>query len=531
VTTHLGRGEAVDAQKVYQRRWAILGVLILSLFVESIDNTIVNVALPSLVRQLGATASQLQWITDAYILVFAGFLLTAGSLGDRFGRRKVLIIGLAIFGIASAASAFAGSATQLIVLRGLTGIGAALVMPTTLSILTNVFPDEERARAIAIWSAVAALSYPAGPIVGGWLLEHFWWGSIFLVNLPIVLVAISFVRAIVPESRDEAAGRPDPIGSVLSIVGLAALLYGIIESPSHGWTNPTVLGGFVLGVGLLGVFAVWELRSNHPMIDVRLFRNPRFSAASGSIALTMFALSAGLFFLTQHLQFELGLSPLAAGMRIAPVAIAIAVTAPLAPILMKVFGTRVTVAAGLAIVAVGLFVFSTATVGSGYALVVAFLAIVGVGVGIAGTPATDSIMGALPKAKAGVGSAVNDTTREIGGALGVAMLGTVLAMSYRTAIASAVEGLPAPAGSLARDSLGGALGVAKDLDPASGRSLAASAREAFVYGMAAGLRVGAVITLIGAAVALAFLPSRWEPVTEVEDVVLLEPRLEAVGGD
>ncbi|HVD70959.1 MAG TPA: MFS transporter, partial [Actinomycetota bacterium] len=279
----------------YERRWWILGVLCLSLLVIGLDNTILNVALPTLVRDLGASTSQLQWIVDAYTLVFAGLLLTAGSLSDRYGRRTALASGLVIFGVGSLASAFAGSASTLIFTRALMGVGGAFIMPSTLSILTNVFPAEERGRAIGIWAGVSGLGIGIGPVVGGWLLIHFWWGSVFLVNVPVVIFALIAGRLIIPNSKDPSAPRLDPVGASLSIVGLVSLVFGIIEAPSHGWTDPLIVTAFGIALITLTAFIAWERRSDHPMLNLEFFKNPRFTAANISVTLVFFALFGSLF--------------------------------------------------------------------------------------------------------------------------------------------------------------------------------------------------------------------------------------------
>jgi EmrB/QacA subfamily drug resistance transporter len=505
------RGTATDAAAIHRRRWWTLAVLCLSLVVIGIDNTILNVALPTLVKDLGATASQQQWMVDIYVLVFASLLLTAGMLADRYGRRGALQLGLVVFGLGSAAAAFSGSAGTLIAARGVMGIGGAMIMPSTLSILTNVFTDAgERARAIGVWAGVAGLGIAIGPVTGGWLLEHFWWGSVFLVNLPIVVVALLAGRALVPTSRDPAPRRLDPLGTVLSFVGLAGVLYGIIEAPSQGWTHAPVAAAFGVGLAVLAAFVVWELRTDHPVLNMHFFENPRFSAASVAIALVFFALFGTIFFLTQYLQFVLGYGTLRAGLAIAPIALVLMISAPLAPLLTARVGTKVMVATGLALAAGGLAILSTATVDSGYGVVLATIAVLGVGMGLAMAPATDSIMGSLPKEQAGVGSAVNDTTRMVGGSLGVAILGSLLSAGYHTAIdgTAAVAQLPASAGAAARDSLGGAVEVAARLGGTSGQSLLDDARQAFVHAMGNAVLVGAAVALVGAIVALIWLPAR-----------------------
>jgi EmrB/QacA subfamily drug resistance transporter len=513
VTTTLDADPAHSAQ-AYARRWWILGVLCFCLLVVGIDNTILNVALPTLVEQLGASSSQLQWIVDAYTLVFASLLLTAGTMGDKFGRRGALLIGLLVFGGGSIAAAFAGEASHLIVTRAVMGLGGALIMPSTLSILTNVFPAEERGRAIGIWAGVSGLGIAIGPLAGGFLLGHFWWGSVFLVNVPIVVAAIIGTWFVVPTSKDPSNPKLDILGTLLSAVGLFALLYGIIEGPSQGWSSTAVVIAFVLAAVLLTSFAFWELRSTHPMLDVRFFKNPRFSAASLAVAFVFFAMFGSLYFLSQYLQFVLGYTPLQTGLRVAPVAVVLMVAAPTSSVLTRWFGTKIVVAVGLGVVAVGLLVLGQATPTSGYALIIGSLVLLGLGMGTAMAPATDSIMGALPPERAGVGSAVNDTTREFGGALGVAILGSLAASQYAASMASApgLGQLPPAASDAATNSIGGAVTVATRLAGTPLESLAAPllafARSAFVDAMSHAVEIGAIAAVVGAIVALAFLPSR-----------------------
>ena len=496
----------MDAETIYRRRWATLGVLSLSLVIIGLDNTILNVALPTLVRELGATASQLQWMVDAYILVFAGLLLTMGALGDRFGRKLALSIGLILFGLSSIAAAFADSANTLIAARAVMGIGGALIMPATLSIITNVFSGPERGRAIAAWAAVAGLGIVLGPVLGGFLLENFWWGSIFLINVFVVVVAIALGFFLVPESKDPAATPLDPVGAVLSIVGLVALVYAIIEAPSRGWTDPLILAMFGLAAVLIAVFLWWETRTEHPMLQLSFFENPRFSAASVAITMVFFAMFGTVFLNTQYLQFVLGFSPLEAGFRVMPVATMI-IAAPLSARFAERFGTKRVVTTGLTIVAVAMSILATITVDTGYGRVAIALAILGIGMGTAMAPATESIMGSLPLAKAGVGSAMNDTTRQIGGALGVAILGSILASSYGNAMAPVVANLPAEAAQIAGDSIGGAVAVASQIGEA-GAQLVDAASAAFIGGMEIAVWVAAGVVLLGAVITYLFLPAR-----------------------
>jgi EmrB/QacA subfamily drug resistance transporter len=481
-------------------------VLCLSLVVLGMDNTILNVTLPTLARDLGVTASQLQWMVDAYILVFAGLLLTMGALGDRFGRKLALNVGLVVFVAASVASAFAGSPEILIATRAAMGIGAALIMPSTLSIITNIFPPTERGRAIGVWAGVAGLGIVLGPIIAGWLLERFWWGSVFLVNLPVVALAIGAGWPLVPESRDPNATPLDPIGATLSIAALVTLVYGIIQAPEHGWNDPLILGAFGVAAVLAVAFLWWERRAEHPMLPMELFGNPRFSAASGAIAMVFFALFGSVFLLTQHLQFVLGYSPLQAGVRILPVAVLV-VAAPLAARLTERIGAKLVVAAGLLTVAGALWLLSTVELGDGYGLVAGVLALLGTGMGFTMAPATESIMGSLPLAKAGVGSAMNDTTRQVGGALGVAVLGSILAASYAAAIQPELGDAPPPIAHTAGDSIGAAATVAARLGP-PGQGLLEAARSAFIQGMGDAVQVGAGVAALAALLVLLFLPAR-----------------------
>jgi DHA2 family multidrug resistance protein-like MFS transporter len=496
----------MQARQVHGRRWWTLGVLSLSVVVIGMDNFILNLALPTLVRELQATASQLQWMVDAYVVVFAGLLLIMGALGDRFGRKLVLNLGLGVFVAASVVSAWAGSAGVLIAARSALGVGAAMIFPATLSIVTAIFPPAERGRAIGAWAGMAGLGVVLGPVVGGWLLEQFWWGSVFLINVPVVAVVLTAGWLLIPESKDPQATPLDPLGAVLSTAGIATLVFGLIEAPDNGWTGPVTLAAFGSAVVLLAGFVAWELHTPHPMLRMSFFGNPRFSAASIASTLAFFAVFGSLFVLTQHLQFVLGFTPLEAGIRVMPVA-TLVVGAPLGARVAERLGTKAAVTAGFAIAAVGLWLISSVNIGDSYAPIAWALGVLGFGMGLAMAPATEAIMGSLPTAKAGVGSAMNTTTRQVGGALGVAVLGSVLTSAYRDQLTPALAGLPGQAATLARDSVGAALGVASRLGPAGGE-LAQAARGAFVDAMGAAALVGAAVALLGAVVALAFLPAR-----------------------
>ena len=517
----------MDAATIYARRWWTLCVLCGSLLVIGLDNTILNVALPTLVRDLHATQSQLQWIVDAYTIVYASLLLTTGSMGDKLGRKGALSVGLVVFGFGSLASAFSGSAAMLIAARGLAGIGGCIIMPATLSILTNVFPAGERGRAIGIWAGVSGLGIVVGPTVGGWLLQHYWWGSVFLINVPVVIAALVAGHFLIPTSRDPSSPRLDPVGTVLSAVGLVGVLYAIIEGPDKGWASTGVLISLAVGIAVVAAFIRWELHSDHPMLDVRFFQNPRFSAASIAVTLIFFAMFGSLFFLTQYLQDVLGYSALRAGLGFAPLAAALMIAAPNSARLTARFGTKVVVTGGMAVTAGALLLLTQATVHSGYLLVGVVLALLGAGMGTAMSPATESIMGSLPLAKAGVGSAVNDTTRQIGGALGVAVLVSITNSVYRSHVSSSavVSALPAPARTAVRNGIGNALAVAQrvGVSPAAAR-LAGDAKLAFVHAMTSTVYIGAAFALAGALFALRWLPARpaAEPTGPV-DVEVDEP--------
>jgi len=433
--------------RIERHRWAILATTCLAVFVVLMDGTIVNIALPSLILDLGASTRQLQWIVDAYLLVFTGLLLAGGGLGDRYGRKLALIIGLVIFAATSAFAGSAGSADGLIVGRALMGIGAALIFPATLAIVANTFTNpKERAAAIGIWSATSGVAVAAGPIIGGWLLEHYWWGSVFYINLPIVAVTVIGTLWVIPESKDAETPRLDVGGLLLSIGAIGALVFSIIEAPAWGWTAPGTLAGFVAAAALMAAFVWWELRVDEPMLPVRIFRNLRFSAASISVTSAFFALFGFIFLITQYFQLVRNYGPLEAGLRTLPVATAIAVFAVLAPKFVNRVATTRVVATGLTLMAIGFAWVSTASVETPYLEIVGQMLLLGSGLGLTTAPATESIMGSLPPDKAGIGSAVNDATRELGGTLGVAVVGSVCSSVYVASLADSELGSALPAG-------------------------------------------------------------------------------------
>lgn len=501
------------------RRWLALGVLCLSLLLAVVDNTIVNVALPTLNKELGASTTQLQWIVDAYTLVFTALLLAMGHFGDRFGRKRALQIGLVVFAITSALAALATTSGQLIGARALMGIGAALIFPATLAIIVNVFTDpKERAAAIGIWTAMVGVAVAIGPIVGGLLLEHFWWGSIFMVNIPVVIVAIALGAFLVPESRDPKVGRMDYRGLVLSAAGVGLVIWAIIEGPSWGWTSPAILVALIGGLAVLSVFVLVERRLSHPLLDVRLFKNARFTAASLSIATAFFALFGFIFLITQYLQLIQGFSPLQAGIRTLPFAIATGVMSPVAIVLMHRFGSKTIVVLGLLVMAAGFVIATTVKEDTPYfGAVVISMVTIAAGLGLATSPATDSIMGALPAEQAGVGSAVNDTTRELGGTLGVAVVGSVFLSVYGAKVIDGYRsmGLPPQYESVVRESMGGGIAVAEQLPAGPAAELMSIVKSSFIDGLSRGSLVSAIVVAVGAIVALRFLPARAQKVPSV----------------
>ena len=498
--------------RVHRLRWWTLAVLCLSLLMVVVDNTIVNVALPTLSIELDASTTELQWIVDAYTLVFAALLLAFGHFGDRFGRKLALQLGLVVFAATSLLAALSTTSAQLIGARALMGIGAAFVFPATLAILVSVFTDRrERAAAIGIWSACTGLAVALGPVTGGYLLEHFEWGAIFLVNLPLAAIAIIAGWFLVPTSRDPNAGRMDHLGLVLSAAGVGLVVWSIIEAPHLGWTAPAVMVGGMVGVGLLAGFVAWERRIVHPLLDVRLFRNARFSAASISVAAAFFALFGFIFLITQYLQLVQGYSPLEAGIRTLPFAIATGVTSPLAIVAMHRWGTKAVVAVGLAVMSLGFLLASFVDVDTPYTgLTLISMVTMAIGLGLTTGPATESIMGALPADKAGVGSAVNDTTRELGGTLGVAIVGSVFASAYGAAVADAVAGvgLPESVAAAAGESMAAGLTVAATLPADVAAQVVSAAQDAFIDGLSAGSLVAAGVAAAGAVVAALYLPAR-----------------------
>jgi EmrB/QacA subfamily drug resistance transporter len=493
----------------------ILAALLLAAFAINLDTTMVNVALPTLVRDLHATTTQLQWVVDAYNLVFAALLLTFGSLSDRIGRKGMLLAGLAVFGTASFAGGFATSPAQLIAARAVMGLGAAMTFPATLSLISNVFTARrERARAIGLWGATAGAAIALGPIAGGWLLEHFSWTSIFIAMTPVAAAAMALVALAVPGSKDPDAAPADIPGLVLSSATMALLVFTIIEAPVYGWGAARSLAGFAGSAVLLALFIAQEQRAAHPMLDLRLFRNMRFSAASGAVTVSFFTLFGFIFLITQYFQFVRGYGPLSTGVHLLPVALSVGAGSVAGTQLAVRAGTKLIVTIGL--IAMAAFygwvaVVTTAT--TSYAIISVQMVLYGLGMGLTSAPATESIMGAISRRHAGVGSAINDSTRLIGGTLGVAVIGSIYASLYGSRLtASTPAGLPPRVAATAHQSVGAAYTAAGKTaalgDPALGQALHDAATGAFLHGLSAGCLVAGLIAAAGAVMAVVFLPAQ-----------------------
>ncbi|MEU5218458.1 MFS transporter [Streptomyces sp. NPDC020807] len=480
-------------QQADPRRWLILVVLCLSTLVLVIDNMVLTVAIPPLAEDLGASAQDIQWVIDSYILVFAGLLLTAGSLSDRFGRRRVMVIGLALFGAASALGTLADSPGQLILARVLMGVGGALVMPSTLSILITVFDEAERPRAIAAWGSVSMLGVVGGPLLGGWLISAYWWGAVFLINIPIAALAIIAALALMPESKGPWR-KADPLGMLLSVAGMTALVWTITELPKQGLERTSTQVTLAVAVLALVGFAVWETRTTHPMVPVSLFRNRVFTGSSLSLVLLTFANGGLLLVLTQYLQFVLGYTPTETGLAFTPLAVAALAFNGIGASLLARTGTRIMVVLGLLLIAAGSAALTGLSSGDGWGLLTCAMVLIGAGAGMVMPAATSALMGAVPAEHAGVGSAVNDTIQQAGAALGVAVLGAVLSSTYTSEMR---QGAP----EAARGAVSEALVVAARTGDAG---LAAAAREAFTSAMSATFTVG-VCGVLGAALLALFL--------------------------
>jgi DHA2 family multidrug resistance protein-like MFS transporter len=502
----------LESETVHARRWWILAVLCISVLLVAIDNTIVNVALPTLTRELHASTSDLQWIVDAYTVCFAGLLLVCGNVGDRVGRKRILQLGLVLFVLASVAAAQSASVGQLVAARAAMGVAVAFVYPATLALLAAVFRTPvERAIAVGVWSGVSGLAIGLGPVAGGLLLEHFAWGSIFLVNVPVGLVALALGAVLLPESRDPAPGRFDALGGLLSVALVGLLVWTVIEAPSRGWADAVTLAGFAVSALLLVGFVWWELQRTDPLLDVGLFRDPRFSAASAAISIAFFGLFGFIFMITMYFQMVRDYSVLRAGIATLPYATVMGILSPLAMVVVRWVGAKVLVVVGMLLMTSGFIVVTQAPMYADYwSVIVVSMCLIAAGMALATGPATDSILASLPESKAGVGSAVNDTTRELGGALGVALVGSVMSWYYGSHLATAWHGLEVPDRFVAigQESLGSALSLSQQALPLQTPALVETARESFVHGLHAGSMVTAAATVAGAILALVLLPSR-----------------------
>lgn len=480
------------AHQGHPQRWLILGVICLAQLTVLLDNTVLNVAIPSLTSELDASTADVQWMINAYSLVQAGLLLTAGSSADRYGRKKMLIVGLALFGVGSLAAGLSQSSGQLIAARAGMGVGGALLLTTTLAVVVQIFDDAERVKAIGIWSTVSSLGFAAGPLFGGFVLDHFWWGAIFLINIPVALIALAAVARLVPESKSGQGQRPDLLGALLSTIGMTAVVFAIISGPEHGWASGQVLLTASLGVAVLVGFVLWELRVPHPMLDMHFFRNQKFVGAVAGALLVAFGMTGSLFLLTQHLQFVLGYGPLEAGLRTAPMALTVVVLnlMGLGARMVQKFGTPAVIAAGMSCLAAGLAAIAVLGGGDGgYGGMLFGLVVMGAGVALAMPAMANAIMSAIPPEKAGVGAGVNGMLAEFGNGLGVAVLGAVLNARFAALVPAAVGAASLPAALAAADG------------PAAREQI----KDAFASGLEASQLVGAVAVLAGGLLAALLL--------------------------
>jgi len=508
-----------EQPEIHDRRWFLLGIMCLSLVMVVMAVSGLNVAIPSIQQSLGATATDLQWIIDSYAIIFAGLLLTAGAIGDRFGRKRALQGGLILFGLGSLLGTFVNSVELVIAARIIMGIGAAFVMPATLSIISAVFPPEERGKAIAVWAGFAGAGGALGPLLVGflltdwWVFPAYWWGAAFLVNIFLVAGVLAAVTVYSPRSKDDESTPLDPVGAALSIVGLATLLYAIIEGPVKGWTSGEVLAAGIVAVVTLVAFVVWEFRADHPMLPMTFFRNRNFSLGAGVVTFA-FGVMFGFFFLmSQYLQFVRGYSPLDSGVATLPMAAMLVAVSPRSAALSEKFGASRIMAAGFGFVAAGFVVLASVDSGSSYLVIASSLILLGIGMGITVAPATGSIMSAVPLNKAGVGSAVNDTTREVGGALGIAVLGSIANSAYRTEIDDDVlASLPPEAADAAGESIGAAVQIAASLPAEVGSALQSAAGDAFTTAFGSSLMAAAGVAAVAGVIVYA--SGRGETVTD-----------------
>jgi MFS transporter, DHA2 family, integral membrane protein len=505
-------------ERVHARRWWTLAALCLSLLIVFVGNSSLNVTIPTLSRVLGASTAQLQWVIASYSLVFAGLLFSTGALGDRFGRKGALQLGLSLYLVACLLATASDAMWQLIACRAVMGLGAAFIMPSTLSILVNVFPPGERTKAIAIWASVTGAAGAIGPVASGYLLGHFWYGSVFLVNVPILLTALIAGWFLVPKSKDPEQGQLDPVGALLSIIGIVALVYGLIEAPQQGWGSASTVIAFAIAAVVLAAFVAWELRVDEPMLDIRFFRNPAFSTGTGGMILIFVSMYGVMFLITQYFQLILGYTPLSAALRLLPMAPVMILVAPMTPRLSARFGVNRVVSLGMALTATGLVMYRFLTPQTPYWYILVAIAPLMGGMALSMSPMTASIMSAVPPRRAGAGSAMNDATRELGAAFGIALMGSLAASRYASSLTQVTARLSAKLSRHAQISLADALATAKKLGGATGQALRVGADHAFINGIH--LAVGGGALLCAAA---AFFVYRWLPHETVHGTALEGP--------
>ena len=512
--------------RMYRMRWWTLAVVSVTVLLATIDETILNVAIPSLQRDLGASASSLLWIVNSYMLVFSGLLLTMGGVGDRFGRARMLRYGLTVFALSSLGAALAQSPAQLIGARAIMGMVGAMMMPATLAVIVNVFEEKEKPKAIAIWAMMAGIGVALGPILGGALLKYFYWGSVFVVNVPIAVVAIAASLFLVPDSRDPNKRPLDNPGALLSMGAVSALILAIIEGPGWRVASPllaiTVATAIVLGLG----FVLRERQAAYPLLDLALFRLPRFSTGAAAVSLALFSMVGFIFGFTQYLQFVQGHTPLAAGIRFLPAAGGFMFGAIASEELVRRFGTTRVVVAGLVIMTATMPLVLLWEVNTSYLVIGPIVAMISLGVGLVFAPAAEAVMGAVEAAKAGVGSAMNDVTQMLAGAFSIAVVGSVMYAIYAARLGDAVASLPAEAGEIARDSIGAAVQLAATLPQENALALSVAAKSAFTDALGLAVLVGAGFSLVGILIVARFMPARGINVTEDDEISLRELELE-----
>lgn len=496
---------------VYPRRWWALGALAVALLTFGLDMTVMNVALPTLAVDLDASTSELQWFSNAYTLVLAAALIPAGLIGDKLGPRRWLLAGLAIFGVASVACAYADNATQLIAARALLGVGAALMVPLSSSMLTRMFSGAERARAIAIWATAMSLGIPLGPVVGGWLLENFWWGSVFLINVPLVVVGFIALAIWLPSVPGDRSKRFDLPGIALSSAGLVIITYGLVQAGVDGWTSVGALAWIAAGVALLVAFAWWQRRAPHPLLDLDLFRSRGFLWGSVLATLATFTLMGAMFTLPQYYSAVDNTGAMETGLRLLPIIGGLLVGVQLADRLRPTLGAKVVVGAGFALSTIALVVGTTTEVDTSFTYTAAWLSVLGIGFGSTMAPAMDIALGALEQHKSGVGSAVTQAMRQVAGTFGVAVLGAILNATYRSNVD--VAGLPADAAEATKDSAEAGVRIA---DATGSDALLGSIQHAFVDGMSGLLWVCVAVGVVGAVVAVTLLPAHADDHEEPE---------------